>query len=89
MAYPFPVFIWESMVQVTVDGDQTQYFESIYVHPKGKKHRLVVIPHGGPHGISNLTYSPFYEFLLNCGFGLLLVNYRGSIGERSIRTWKF
>lgn len=67
--------------QVQVDEDPTQYFEAIYVHPKDIKHRLIVIPHGGPHGVCNITYSPFWEFMLNAGFGLLMVNYRGSIGE--------
>lgn len=67
--------------QMNVDGDPTQYCEAIYVYPKETKHRLVVIAHGGPHGVSSVTHSPFSEFLLNAGFGLLMVNYRGSIGE--------
>jgi acylaminoacyl-peptidase len=42
---------------------------------------LVVRPHGGPHSIYCASW-PFREItlLLNAGFAVLLVNYRGSIG---------
>lgn len=42
---------------------------------------LIVVPHGGPHGVSSTNYLPSYAYL--CGYGgyaVALVNYRGSTG---------
>lgn len=42
---------------------------------------LVVIPHGGPIGVSDSRYySPEIQVLVNAGFATLQVNYRGSAG---------
>ncbi|GMT24126.1 hypothetical protein PFISCL1PPCAC_15423 [Pristionchus fissidentatus] len=42
---------------------------------------LVVVPHGGPHGISLIMWQRReISLLLNSGFAVLLVNYHGSIG---------
>jgi acylaminoacyl-peptidase len=41
---------------------------------------LLLIPHGGPHSAHICNWNIQYEFLLNLGYTLLLVNYRGSIG---------
>lgn len=42
---------------------------------------LVVIPHGGPHGVMPTLFVPAYAFLCATqGFGVLHVNFRGSTG---------
>ncbi|ARD44760.1 prolyl oligopeptidase family serine peptidase [Colwellia sp. PAMC 21821] len=42
---------------------------------------LLVIPHGGPIGVSDSRYySPEIQVLVNAGFATLQVNYRGSAG---------
>ena len=42
---------------------------------------LLVIPHGGPIGVSDHRYySPEIQVLVNAGFATLQVNYRGSAG---------
>ena len=41
---------------------------------------VVLVPHGGPHGMSASGYIPSYAFLANEGYAVLHVNYRGSTG---------
>lgn len=44
-------------------------------------HPLVVMPHGGPIGVADTrTFSPTVQVLVNRGFAVLRVNYRGSSG---------
>ena len=43
---------------------------------------MVVLPHGGPHGIyDNWGYDSDAQFLASRGYGVLQVNYRGSGGR--------
>lgn len=47
---------------------------------------LVVIPHGGPHGVVPTVFVPSYAFLsATQGFAVLHVNFRGSTGEGILR----
>ncbi|KAJ8599818.1 hypothetical protein CTAYLR_004023 [Chrysophaeum taylorii] len=41
---------------------------------------LVVFVHGGPHSVSRREYYAPWTFLATQGYGVLVVNYRGSIG---------
>ncbi len=42
---------------------------------------LVVMPHGGPHGVrDSRRFDPFVQYLASWGFAVLQVNYRGSTG---------
>ncbi|PAV59911.1 hypothetical protein WR25_12511 [Diploscapter pachys] len=61
--------------------DNLQY-EGILITPnEGDKLPLVVNPHGGPHGISIASWPRRdISLLLNSGFAVLQVNYRGSLG---------
>ncbi|KAJ2779228.1 hypothetical protein H4R18_004140, partial [Coemansia javaensis] len=69
--------------------------ESIFVHPvapsaatryfwpagRGAAQRpLVVMPHGGPHSTYTASYNALAAGLARLGFGVLLVNFTGSLG---------
>lgn len=56
------------------------FFEALYIRKANKKHPLVVRPHGGPHAANTAGYLTPIQFFLKCGYGVLLVNYRGSLG---------
>ena len=58
-------------------------FDSILLAPKHSSNRedtVLLVPHGGPHSAHICSWNIQYEFLLNLGYTLLLVNYRGSVG---------
>lgn len=63
--------------------DPIKSFNAIYFAPKGdgKKLPLIVWPHGGPH--SNYVNTHLLEASLfnTLGFGIVLINYRGSTGS--------
>lgn len=46
----------------------------------GKLTPLAVFPHGGPHTSSVMGFSVASSALLSCGFAVLFINYRGSLG---------
>lgn len=69
---------------------QNQSIEAILLMPPppqngdgpAKAAPLVVIPHGGPHGVVPTVFVPAYAFLsATQGFAVLHVNFRGSTGE--------
>ncbi|XP_067448493.1 acylamino-acid-releasing enzyme isoform X1 [Thunnus thynnus] len=70
------------------DEDNSQYpgldFEALLIKPKevtdGVKLPLIVTPHGGPHSVIVADWILSSAVLCKMGFGILLVNYRGSIG---------
>jgi len=41
---------------------------------------LILVPHGGPHGMSPSVYIAPYAFLADAGYAVLHVNFRGSTG---------
>lgn len=61
--------------------------EAILTFPKDKPETslpMVLLPHGGPHGISDTWYyDEDAQFLANRGYLVLQVNYRGSGGRGS------
>lgn len=69
-----------------------QPFEAIFVSPTESVNHstdearienippLVVVLHGGPHSVSQTSFSRNAAFLSALGFSLLHVNYRGSLG---------
>ncbi|KAJ2704343.1 hypothetical protein FB645_003348 [Coemansia sp. IMI 203386] len=57
-------------------NDSTKYFW----HDKSQPRPLVVMPHGGPHSTYTLDYNPLVAGLVRMGFGVLLVNFTGSLG---------
>jgi dipeptidyl aminopeptidase/acylaminoacyl peptidase len=75
------------------DGQQRFAFLTV---PKGKQgpHALVVMPHGGPFGVSDdWSFDNDSQFLASLGYAVLRVNYRGSglrgrsFTESGYRQW--
>ena len=65
----------------TADGLNVQGFLTLPAGVSGKA-PLVVMPHGGPIGISDtLDFDPSVQLLASSGFAVLRVNYRGSGGS--------
>jgi dipeptidyl aminopeptidase/acylaminoacyl peptidase len=64
----------------TGDG---QTLHGLYTEPAGGGVRpMVVMPHGGPHGVyDRWRYNADAQFLASRGYGVLQVNYRGSGGR--------
>ncbi|CAI9118324.1 OLC1v1019886C2 [Oldenlandia corymbosa var. corymbosa] len=58
-------------------------YEAIFVSSKSQKNNpdpLIVVIHGGPHSVSQSSFSKSLAFLTSLGYSLLIVNYRGSLG---------
>ena len=62
-------------------------------YKKGDKLPIVVNPHGGPWARDNWGFDPQVQFLANRGYGVLQMNFRGSVGygrefwEISFKQW--
>jgi len=64
--------------------------------PLGKEHKnlpVVINPHGGPWARDQWGFNPEIQFLVNRGYGVLQMNFRGSVGygrkfwECSFKQW--
>ncbi|XP_034230379.1 acylamino-acid-releasing enzyme-like isoform X2 [Thrips palmi] len=65
-------------------SDSVRDFNAIYIGPQGKPNGsvpLIVFPHGGPHSCFTDEYSLGVRLMVTIGYGVLMVNYRGSIGS--------
>ncbi|XP_046390748.1 acylamino-acid-releasing enzyme-like [Ischnura elegans] len=63
-------------------NDTGEPFSAIYYGPTELKQiPLIVMPHGGPHSSFACEYAATTTFFGLLGFGMLMVNYRGSTGE--------
>jgi dienelactone hydrolase len=76
------------------DGQSLFGFLTMPAHASGTKVPLVVMPHGGPHGIHDSWYfDTDAQFLASRGYAVLQVNFRGSGGrgrnfmESGYRQW--
>ncbi|EFA09948.1 acylamino-acid-releasing enzyme [Tribolium castaneum] len=75
--------IYEYLDLVQDGSDSVKTFSAIYLGPKtapAKSVNLVVWPHGGPHSAFANNFSLESSLFLSLGFGIVFVNYRGSIG---------
>lgn len=72
------------MVRPTIDYYES--FDGLRIHvvvyrPHGPdKHPVVVYLHGGPQSQSRVEYSPFIQYMLSRGVGVVKPNFRGSTG---------
>ncbi|OYU97788.1 MAG: S9 family peptidase [Bacteroidetes bacterium B1(2017)] len=64
--------------------------------PIGVEHKnlpIIVNPHGGPWARDNWGWNPEVQFLANRGYGVLQINFRGSLGygrtfwEKGFKQW--
>jgi dipeptidyl aminopeptidase/acylaminoacyl peptidase len=66
----------------TRDGHMLHGFVTMPAHPAGVKVPLVVLPHGGPHGIEDdWFFDEDAQFLASRGYAVLQLNFRGSGGR--------
>lgn len=64
------------------DGLELGGFMTVPNNPEGRQLPLVLLPHGGPIGVSdNWFFDDHAQFLASRGFAVLQVNYRGSAGR--------
>jgi acylaminoacyl-peptidase len=62
---------------------------SIYIEPvKEGKIPLIVIPHGGPHGVLPNSFDHDTLYFTKLGFAVFKVNYVGSLGTRFDTTYE-
>ena len=65
-------------------GQNPEHFTAIFAKPvtlSGRYIPLVVDIHGGPHKMSSTDFQVRAKVFLKMGFAVLMVNYRGSIGN--------
>lgn len=77
------------ILQFSPPDESNMIFEATLVTPKNESDLpLIVWPHGGPHGSFHAGFQLFPILFVKCGFAVLLVNYRGSIGfgEDNLRS---
>ena len=81
---PVPGLTWSSQ-----QFNPGHVFTAHYIGPRsGTEVPLIVWPHGGPHSIVTTDFKTVVMFFCQLGFGVLFVNYRGSIGfgEENVRS---
>jgi dipeptidyl aminopeptidase/acylaminoacyl peptidase len=66
----------------TRDGHMLHGFLTMPRHPAGARLPLVLMPHGGPHGVADdWFFDTDAQFLASRGYAVLQVNFRGSDGR--------
>ncbi|CAG0879625.1 unnamed protein product [Darwinula stevensoni] len=71
-------------------GEEKNFHAILTCLPKSgsMKYPLVLFPHGGPHSVFTNEFSSHVAMFTACGYAVLLVNYRGSLGtgEAGVRS---
>ncbi|EFC37532.1 predicted protein [Naegleria gruberi] len=78
------------VLHIPIEKGSKVYMDCILYIPKGPKsfvngsgsdkHSLLLIPHGGPHGSCSTIFAARFIYFALCGYAVLLLNYRGSVG---------
>jgi acylaminoacyl-peptidase len=72
-----------SITPPEIQGATSEPMQSILLLPKRVKKDtkvpLVVVPHGGPHSVSQSAFTPGFAYMAS-SYAVLFPNYRGSIG---------
>ena len=89
--------LMQPMTPATVkarDGLDVPVFLTARDGLKARRAPMVVLPHGGPHGVRDYwTWNPEVQLLASRGYAVLQVNYRGSSGygysfeDAGYRNW--
>lgn len=64
----------------TRDNCEIEGYLNLPVNKSNEKCPFVIIPHGGPYVRDYWSYDPVVQFFANQGYGVLRMNFRGSIG---------
>ena len=62
------------------DGLEIPGYISLPKTKSDKELPFVIMPHGGPWARDHWGYNSYAQFLTNRGYGVLMINFRGSIG---------
>lgn len=86
LAESFPAVVASDMSPMTPynltvrDGETVPVYLTLPRHGE-KPFPLIVLPHGGPHGVRDYwRYDPYVQMLASRGYAVLQVNFRGSGG---------
>ena len=71
---------WQLVPATFENHDLEHIFAVPKVTESGRKVPLIIIPHGGPHNLMLSEFSYLYSGFVLCGYGILLINYPGSLG---------
>jgi dipeptidyl aminopeptidase/acylaminoacyl peptidase len=64
------------------DGVELHGYLTLPLDGPGEKYPLILLPHGGPHGVADTWFfDEDAQFLASRGYAVLQVNYRGSDGR--------
>ncbi|MES1907982.1 MAG: hypothetical protein MHM6MM_000999 [Cercozoa sp. M6MM] len=61
-------------------SESDQWFQSVLLTRPGQARPVLLYLHGGPHSAITTAHAKSFEELLELGYDLVCVNYRGSIG---------
>jgi acylaminoacyl-peptidase len=79
-AFDFTVEFFSAGFEGKSNKDANDCFLLLPNASRFEKPPVVVVPHGGPHGMTPSVYQASYAWLAGEGFAILHVNYRGSTG---------
>ncbi|GMH62754.1 hypothetical protein TL16_g03548 [Triparma laevis f. inornata] len=68
-------------VNMNFSGNNTLPECSIYKPNNLSSPKIILVPHGGPHSVSPMFFSPAMAWLANLGYCVVTCNYRGETSE--------
>jgi dipeptidyl aminopeptidase/acylaminoacyl peptidase len=83
----------KSVAIATPDGKTLPGYLTLPPGSDGRNIRMIIHPHGGPHARDHWGFDPLVQFMASRGYGVLQVNFRGSVGygdewyQAGVRNW--